>query len=302
MKEWLRDAVLEEEKEAESIDGFGGKKDIWHIFVKLMQTIWERGEIPQQMRWMTVVLIPKGGGDFRGIGLLEPFWKSIEILIHRRLQVVEFHDCLHGFIGGRDTGTSTIKAKLAQQLAHLEQELLFETFVDLKKAYDAMDRERCMEILVRYGVGPSMLRLIKHFWNTTLLVCRAVVYYGGPFQAFRGVTQGGPLSPRIFNMMVDALVREWLRRLLGEETARYGYGAAVRELMAILYADDTILASRDPVALQKALDIIVELSERVGLRTNTSKTKVMTCLPGKIRTRLSREAYNNSREGMHVSD
>ena len=57
--------------------------------------------------------------------------------------------------------------------------------------------------------------------------------------------------------------------------------------MAIFYANDAILASRDPVALQKALDIIVELFERVGLRTNTSKTKVMTCMPGKIRTRLS---------------
>ena len=90
MKEWLRDAVLEEEKEAEGIAGFSGKGDRWRICVKLMQTIWERGEIPQQMRWMTVVLIPKGGGDFRGIGLLElePFWQSIEILIDRRLQVV----------------------------------------------------------------------------------------------------------------------------------------------------------------------------------------------------------------------
>jgi len=102
-------------------------------------------------------------------------------------------------------------------------------------------------------------------------------------------------------MMVDAVVREWLRRVLGEEAARHGYGTAVRELMAIFYADDAVLASRDPVALQKALDIIVGLFERVGLRTNTSKTKIMTCVPGKIRTRLSPEAYNNSREGMSVA-
>jgi len=114
-----------------------------------------------------------------------------------------------------------------------------------------MDRERCMEILVGYGVGPNMLRLIKNFWDTSLIVCRAAGYYGGPFQAFRGVTQGGPLSPRIFNMMVDAVVCEWLRRLLGEEAVMHGYGAAVCELMAIFYSDDAILASRDPVALQK---------------------------------------------------
>jgi len=58
MKEWLRDAVLEKEKEAEDIEGFAGKGGRWRIFVKLMQIIWEKGEIPQQMRWMTVVLIP----------------------------------------------------------------------------------------------------------------------------------------------------------------------------------------------------------------------------------------------------
>ncbi|EJK70137.1 hypothetical protein THAOC_08530 [Thalassiosira oceanica] len=45
-------------------------------------------------------------------------------------------------------------------------------------------------------------------------VCRAAKRYGEPFKASRGVTQGGPLSPKIFNIMVDAIVREWIRLLL----------------------------------------------------------------------------------------
>ena len=91
MKQWLHDAVRGDENG----DAELGKK--WSVFVKLIQTIWEKGEIPQQMSWMTVVLIPKGGGDYRGIGLLEPFWKTIEVLIDSWLQVIQFHDCLHGF-------------------------------------------------------------------------------------------------------------------------------------------------------------------------------------------------------------
>ena len=55
--------------------------------------------------------------------------------------------------------------------------------------------------------------------------------------------------------------------------------------------DDTLVASRDPTALQRAMDILVALFERVGLRTNTKKTKVYTFVPGKIRTRLSTAAY-----------
>ena len=106
---------------------------------------------------MIVVLLPKGGGDYRGIGLLEPLWKVVGILMDRWLQVVQFHDCLHGFLKGRGTGTATLEAKLAQQLAYLEQEALYRIFIDLKKAYDAMDRDRCLEILEAYSMGPNML-------------------------------------------------------------------------------------------------------------------------------------------------
>ena len=173
------------EAEEKGLDGPGEK---WAIFTKLIQTIWDRGEIPQQMAWMTVVLLPKGGGDYRGIGLLEPFWKTIEILMDRRLQVIDFHDCLHGFLKGRGTGTATVEAKLAQQLAFLEQEALHSVLFNLKKAYDTMDRERCLEILAGYGVGPNMLRLLHHFWDVAMMACRAVGVYGAAFQAHRGVT------------------------------------------------------------------------------------------------------------------
>ena len=80
-----------------------GKK--WRVFVKMIQTIWDQGEIPMQMSWMVVVLLPKGGGDFRGIGLLDPFWKVVEKVMVRRLGTIEFHPCLHGGLPKRGTGT-----------------------------------------------------------------------------------------------------------------------------------------------------------------------------------------------------
>jgi hypothetical protein len=51
-------------------------------------------------------------------------------------------------------GTAILEAKLAQQLAHLEQEPFYGVFLDLKKAFDAMNRERCLLILEGYGAGP----------------------------------------------------------------------------------------------------------------------------------------------------
>ena len=134
VKSWLRG--IEAEEAGEEPKGAG---DRWRALVKLVQAIWERGEIPRQLLWVIVVLLPKGGGDYRGIGLLEPIWKLIEAIMDRRLNVIEFHDCLHGYLPKRGTGTGTMEAKLAIQLAHLEQHPLYGIFVDLKKAFDAMD-------------------------------------------------------------------------------------------------------------------------------------------------------------------
>jgi hypothetical protein len=68
IKVWLWGVVQEENEQ--TIAGRGYK---WHIFVWLMQTIWEHGCMPEQMTWEIIVLLPKGGGNYHGIGLIEPF-------------------------------------------------------------------------------------------------------------------------------------------------------------------------------------------------------------------------------------
>ncbi len=147
---------------------------------------------------MIVVLILKGGGGYQGIGLLEPIWKVVKTIMDKCLNDLELHDCLHGFRAKKGTGTAIIKAKLAQpqQLAFMEQGPLYGIFIDLQKAFDSMDRGRCLEVLKGYGAGPKMLRLIKHFWDKVELACRAEGNFGRIFKALRGVTQGGPPVPQ----------------------------------------------------------------------------------------------------------
>jgi len=192
IKAWLRGAKKEEDPENGANHTGAGKS--WSEFVELCTSVWETGTIPQQMSWVVTVLIRKGGGDYRGIGLLEPIWKVLERVMDLRLETIKLHDSLHGCLAGRGTGTGIIETKLAQQLAHLEQAPFFGVFIDLKKALDAMDRGRCLAILALHGVGPKMLRLIRSFWETATNVCRTKGNYGRPFKAGRGVTQGGPLS------------------------------------------------------------------------------------------------------------
>ena len=295
VKKWLRDVRREEDPEGPVAVGAG---DNWRLFVQLVQAAWTHGAIPRQLLWSIVVLIPKGGGDYRGIGLLEPIWKCIERVIEHRLNAIELHDSLHGCRDARGTGTAIIEAKLAQQLSYLELKPFYGVFLDLRKAFDAMDRERCILLLEGYGAGPLLVRLVRTYWRDAIMVCRASGYYGQPFKAGRGVTQGGPLSAKLFNIVVDAVVREWMVQL--RQDGEYD-GEMVTEFMAtffaIFYVDDAYLASRDAGFLQHALDLLVDLFERVGLQTNTAKTQTMICTPGRIRTQLPSESYRRMMTG-----
>ncbi len=65
-------------------------------------------------------------------------------------------------------------------------------------------------LLEGYGVGPQMIRLIRGYWRNAIMVCRAAGNYGMTFKAGRGVTQGSPISAKLFNILVDAVVWEWI--------------------------------------------------------------------------------------------
>ena len=80
-------------------------------------------------------------------------------------------------------------------------------FLDLHKAYDALDRSRCLEILERYGVGPRARKILQTYWRRLKMVARSGRYYETAFKGERGVAQGDPLSTTIFNVVVDAATR-----------------------------------------------------------------------------------------------
>ena len=73
------------------------------------------------------------------------------------------------------------------------------------------------------------------------------------------------------------------------------------KILAIFYAGDAMVASRCQQQLQDATGILVGLFARVDLHTHTPKTKVVICVPGKIRTRLASTMYASNREGLTTS-
>ena len=115
----------------------------------------------------------------------------------------------------------------------MREEVLYEVFLDLKKDYDALNWGICLEFLVAYRVRPWTNNLLHNYWEGLTMVSRAGCYYGAPFTGFRGVTQGYPLSPTIFNMVVDAVIYHWMTRADRNEMGPEGLRRVVPKLAAL---------------------------------------------------------------------
>ena len=150
----------------------------WMRFVELVQTAFRDGDLTEEVTWQVVVLIHKEKKDYRGISLVEVMWKVVAAIINRLFTAsITYHEFLHGFRAGRGTGTATLEAKLLQKLAALRKEVLYVIFLDMYKAYDALDRSRCLKIREGYDVGPKARRILASDWHRLTMVARAGGYY-----------------------------------------------------------------------------------------------------------------------------
>ena len=216
LKRWLATARKSEKKKTEketmtteragmtensetSAEKSETEADNWTMVVDLVQSEFREEKLAEEAMWQAVVLFPRGKTDYRGIGLMKVMWKVVEVILNSWLTAsITFHDFLHGFWESRGTGTATLKAKLIQQLVALREEVLYMILLDLHKAYDALERYRCLEILEGYGVGPRSRRLRQTYWRRLTMVARAGGYYGTDFKGEQGVTQGNTVSPHHF--------------------------------------------------------------------------------------------------------
>ena len=78
------------------------------------------------------------------------------------------------------------------------------------------------------------------------------------------MTQGDPLSPTLFNVVVEAVVRHWLEGLQADKDEKEAEGGE-GHFLALSYAYDGMVGATDPQWLQGAFSALVAILDRVGL-------------------------------------
>jgi hypothetical protein len=96
-------------------------------------------------------------------------------------------------------------------------------------------------------------------------------------------------------------VRAWTWETTNNELDTIDGGNMENEVSAVFYADDRVIASTDPVLVQDSTDYLVELFERVGLHSNTSKTKAMASTPMMTGGHVSTHDYKRRMSGVGPS-
>ena len=75
-----------------------------------------------------------------------------------------------------------MNVKLLMQISKRQSDPLYMIFLDIKKAYDTLDRDRTMQLLKEYVVGERVTRIINRIWKDDTMIPKQNSYFGTSFE------------------------------------------------------------------------------------------------------------------------
>ena len=150
----------------------------------------------------------------------------------------------------------------------------YSPFIDCAKAFACVDHNKLRKILKEMGIPDHLIGLLRNLYAGQEATVRTVHGTTDWFQIGKGVHQGCMLSPCLFN-----LYAEYIMRNAGLDEAQARIKIARRNINNLRYTDDTILMAESEEELKSLLMKVKEESEKVGLKLNIQKTKIMAFDP-----------------------
>ena len=142
-------------------------------------------------------------------------------------------------------------------------------FVDLEKAYDCIPRDKLWAVLLQYGIDGQLLTAIKLLYMHSEVCVRVNSAKMKPFRVSVGLRQGCSLSPILFLIYMDRIVKK------SESCGGVKIGECT--VQRLLFADDLVLLDSTQNGLQQALDRFSDACSVAGMKISLTKTETM-CL------------------------
>ena len=173
--------------------------------------------------------------------------------------MVSIYDSQIGFVPGRGTTDAIFVVRQLQEKYLAASKRLNMAFVDLEKAFDRLPRKIFWWALRKLGVDEWIVRLVQGMYFNARSCVHVGEEYSEEFEVTVGVHQGSVLSPLFFNIVLEALSRE------------FRCGVPLEDL----YADDLVIIAESLEECVRRLLTWEEAMEEKGLRVNAGKTKIM---------------------------
>ena len=286
-----------------------------HTLCDLYNRVLDSGLCPDAWREHRLLFLYKKGdpfclGNHRGIAIDQALLKIWALLLNTRLEIfMQTTGGLSAMQGGfqrlRGTPESVLTLTESVRAQTIKGNWVKLLFVDVAVAYDSTLHpvlwHRCMD----KGIGGKFLVAMQAFYDEATARVDANGQLLDAVALLRGVLQGNPLSPLLFNIYLDGAIADLsAMRSQNDESLPLGLwlpraGITDRAnatqddyLPCLFFADDGVLAELRTTELQRMLTTLARSLASVGLQINVAKTKWMLVPP----SWCSKENYEKQRE------
>lgn len=273
-------------KKAAGIDGipneawmYGGEKlekTVW----EMCNRAWKGEEIPAS--WREGVIVPirkKGKGskveDYRGITLMSTAYKIYAMILAEKLErEVEGK----GMIPRNQTGFRKkvgtvdniyVLNYLIGREVRKEKGKMIGVFVDFRAAFDSVDRKELWKALEEREVSRWLRERIEEVYQETGCRIRVGERWTEKWWTVKGIRQGCPLSPMLFNLFIADMEGELAKRRRG------GIKLNGERIWTLAFADDVVVLAENEEDMKVTLKELEKYVGKKKLEVNVGKTKVM---------------------------
>lgn len=226
-----------------------------------------RGDrMPDAWRDSWVVPLYKGKGDvqecknYRGIKLLSHTMKLWERVIEARLRkTTSIGSGQFGFMPGKSTMEPIFALRQTMEKFRKRGQKMHMVFIDLEKAYDKVPRELIWEVLRKRRVDDRYVAVVEDMYEGAKTRVRTAGGVSGRFEVGVGVHQGSALSPYLFILIMDELLK----------------GVEMEVPWDMKFADDMAQIAEQVREAVERLASVQEALESKGLKINREKTEHM---------------------------